>query len=100
MLGLFNENVFSLDVLNSRKKLFPYGRLSVNNTSQDLTLERIKTFNLRMTASEVSTFVNLLPLMIGDLVPQNNKHWLFLIQLLELSEALFVNSIDRTLKMI
>jgi len=77
LLELINSKVISLSVLNGRKQLFQYGELEINNASIALDFNRLKQFNLKMTASEVNCFIFFLPLMIADLVPKGNKHWIF-----------------------
>ncbi|KAG5666043.1 hypothetical protein PVAND_017775, partial [Polypedilum vanderplanki] len=41
---------------------------------------------LRMSASETKTFLILLPLMIGHVVPEQNKYWKMIVTLIELLE--------------
>lgn len=89
ILALINDNVISLDVLNSRKTLFKYGASQIGNLSSPLVLTKIKAFNLKMSASEVSCFICLLPIMIGDLIPRGNKHWQLLITLVQFIDFAF-----------
>lgn len=77
----------TLDDVNNRKRLFPYGELEINNSSNDLSYKRIETYNLDMTASEIWSFVHFLPLMIGDLIEHSNKHWILLCSLIRVMDG-------------
>ncbi len=41
---------------------------------------------LYCTASETSKFARLLPLLIGDLIPEDNEHWSLYLILLQITE--------------
>lgn len=43
-----------------------------------------------MSAREMQTFVHYFPLLIGDLIPENNQIWLFFIDFIEI----LINVID------
>ncbi|KAI8115944.1 hypothetical protein CVS40_11913 [Lucilia cuprina] len=86
LLGLINDKVVSLDDINRE--------IEIGNTSIPLDYNRLKKFNLKMTASEVSCFVHLLPLMIGDLIPSDNKDWEVFISLLQIFDLIFKTSYE------
>lgn len=81
------SNDLTLEILNARKRLFPYGPLEINNNSRDLSQKRIEQSNLEMTASEIWSFVHFLPLMIGDLIPHTNEHWKLLCLMLKVVDG-------------
>lgn len=95
LFSLINENVLSLNSLNNRKRLFPYGEFQISNRSPDITMNNIKNGRFKMTASEMLCFVTYLPLMIGDLIPSNNKHWRFLILLSKIIDLLMQNELSK-----
>lgn len=88
ILGLIQENIVTLDCINSRKSLFQFGEIEVGNKSGPLDLCRLKNYNLKMTASETMCFTNFLPLMVGDLIPFSNDHWKVFIILLQIIDLL------------
>ncbi|XP_067634959.1 uncharacterized protein [Eurosta solidaginis] len=49
----------------------------------------------KMTASEVLCFTNFLPLMIGDLISPDVKHWKLLVLLIEIVDLLFDSSFSK-----
>lgn len=75
LLSLIKDNVITLSIINFRKQFFQFGEADKGNNSNPLEYEKLKSFSLKMTASEVMSFVHFLPLMIGDLIPINNEHW-------------------------
>lgn len=86
--SLIEEKVLSLDVINNRKNRFPYGELEVGNISINITKKHLINCNLKMTATEVYCFISFLPLMLGDLIPINNKYWSILIYLVNILDLL------------
>lgn len=85
---------FSIDVLNDRKLLFDYGETETGNISTPFVLSLLKVNNLKMTARETMTLIHFLPLMIGDLVPENNKVWELLITLVKIIDLILLSEID------
>lgn len=79
------KKFFSLYTLNQRKSNFNYG-LDQDKLSTDITSNHIKDKKFRMSASEMQCFMHYLPVIVGDLVPKNNKVWNFLLVLIKLIE--------------
>lgn len=50
-----------------------------------------------MTAREMMCFVSLFPLMVGDMVPQDDEVWLLFLNLLEIIKILTSFDIPRDL---
>lgn len=88
LVALINEKVVTLNTINNRKKLFQFGETEIGNNSVPLCIARLKTFNLKMSASEIGCFIHFLPLIIGDLIPIGNKNWELLITLLQILDFL------------
>lgn len=82
------KKFLSFKRLNVRKKMFNYGPIEITNISNDITPDHIKKFKLKMTASEMMSFVHHFPLMVGDLVPTHDEVWLFFVSFLELIDLL------------
>lgn len=43
-----------------------------------------------MSSREMQTFIHFFPLLIGDLVPENNQIWLFLINFIEMIDLILL----------
>lgn len=80
--------LFSLEKLNNRKTTFHYGPIEVGNISPEITLLHLQNNHLKMSAREVMTFIHFFPLMIGDLIPEDDEVWNFVIILLKIVELL------------
>lgn len=92
---------FSLTTLNLRKANFNYGTLEIGNRSEEISLHRLKTNNLNMSARECWTFIHFFPLMFHDLVDNNSDVWKFIcivVQLLDL--VLYVSHNSSTINLL
>ncbi|XP_018577570.2 uncharacterized protein LOC108915902 isoform X2 [Anoplophora glabripennis] len=70
---IFEEKFFDLQTLNNRLKHFNF---SANHNKPPLIMhENLKKMNLRMSASEMKTFLLNADLIFGDLIPEGNKYW-------------------------
>ncbi len=85
---------FDLDDLNERKDFFDYGCILISNISvKKITMDNLRQ-KIKMSSSEMMTFSLLLPLMIGDLIPENNPYWKMLLTLNDLIENCLKSSYD------
>lgn len=66
---------FSLDTLNNRIQCFNYGPIENQNRPPLLSVDFLKTNQIKMSATEMLCFTRHLGLMIGDLVPTNSEIW-------------------------
>lgn len=92
---LIEKNYFDLNKLNERKLSFNYGEIEIGNISREITANNLKHFHLKMTAREMMAFVHLFPLMVGDLVKNDDEIWSFLLRFLEIIEILLYFEISR-----
>ena len=92
-----NDKLFSLDILNSRKQSFNLGQTEINNASPAIKINHLQSLKLHMSASEMWTFCHLLPIIIGDLVPRDNKHWKLICLLIEIMDILLRVKFDEKL---
>lgn len=83
-----NTKYFSLDIFNLRKQNFNYGLLEVGNFTRPILEKHLNQFRLKMTASEMKSFIRLFPLIIGDLIPEDDSVWHFLQNLLKIINLL------------
>ncbi|XP_058974396.1 uncharacterized protein LOC131800730 [Musca domestica] len=87
LLGLIEENIVTLEQINQRKQLFQYGDQEVGNISPALDITKLKKNKMTMSARECWSFTHFITLMIGDLVPVNNKFWKLLCLLIEIVDV-------------
>ena len=90
--ALIAEGYFTLDVLNSRIAAFIYLGSDKTNRPSPLTKCGNK-IQIRQTFIQMWCFVRLLPLFVGDLIPENNEHWCLFLQFIQLVEYIFAPSI-------
>lgn len=93
---IYVDKYFNLDMLNDRIKFFNYS--SNDNKPPLLSAENLKKQCIRMSASEMKTFLLSAGLIIGDLIPHNNEFWEIFIYLRKILQIILRKSID--LKMI
>ncbi|XP_047995688.1 uncharacterized protein LOC125233664 isoform X1 [Leguminivora glycinivorella] len=87
--------LFSLSTLNNRLSLFDYSAKELDQKpTTEITIENLKNKKLKMSASEMSCFVNILPFLIGDLVPEDDRVWNFFLNLLKIIDILLMSEID------
>lgn len=80
--------IFSLETLNLRKQNFNYGPLEIGNFSKPILEKHLNQNRLKMTASEMKSFIRFFPLIIGDLITEDDNVWNFFKILLKLIELL------------
>lgn len=68
------DHFFTLAEINSRIDSFNYGP-NETNKPRPIKPNQIKNRHIKMSASEALSFIRNLALLIGDLIPRNNKHW-------------------------
>lgn len=91
------KKFFTLECLNHRKLFFNYGEKESGNKSPEININHLNKCHLKMSASEMMTFVHLFPLMVGDLIPHDDEIWLFFLQFLEIIEILLLYNISQDL---
>ena len=70
------ERYFTLEELNARIENFDYGFTECSNKPPPLYYNSTTCeYNVNTSAAEMLCLVRYLGLIIGDLIPQNNKHW-------------------------
>lgn len=92
---IFTFKLFTLDMLNYRLLMFDYGPIDKVNRPPSITATCLKKSKLKMTASEMFTFVKLLGLLIGDFVPTDNPFWQLYLLLRQIVEITHSKILDR-----
>lgn len=75
LISTYETDNFTLDVINKRKNLFDYGIYKISNIPEDITVSNLDEQHLTMSSCEIFNFVDLLPMMIGDLIPDDDATW-------------------------
>lgn len=83
ILAFIGKKYFSLDYLNNRMRSFKYNQ-DIKNRPDNITLNNLKSLNLKFTASEAIVFVVHLNLIIGEKIPLGDEHWRLYILLREI----------------
>ncbi len=88
---LIKAGFFDLDLLNSRITSFDYSPADSKNKPSPILQRKIRNPDgaSGQTASQMWCLVRYLPLLIGDLVPEDNEHLELIILLLECMDFIF-----------
>lgn len=90
--NFISRGVITLEQFNLRKQLFNYGPIEIENISEEIKIEHIRSGKLRMSAREMMTFCHYFTLFIGDLVNNDDETWKFVCLIFELVELLLSHS--------
>lgn len=94
---ILEVRIISLETLNNRKQHFNYGAIEIGNNSHPIEKHHLLNNHLKMSAREIMCFINFLPLMIGDLIPNNDDVWLFFFNFLEIIDILMSYTLTKDL---
>lgn len=91
ILALINDGYCSLDTLNKLKSDLSYGEVESGDKSPPITMKRLQSRKLLMSASEMQCFAHHFPLIVGDLIRDKNYPvWKFLLQTIKFVDLLFL----------
>lgn len=92
----------SLQTINYRIQQFDFKETENRNTFKVISRDHIKSASFKMTAREMMLFVHYFPLLFGDVIPENDKVWNFILSLIELTSLVllpkFNNELLKTLE--
>lgn len=93
--SLIEQKHLTLEKLNYRITSFDYGFCDKSNKPSVISKSDLRNLegSMRQSASQMWCLLRLLPTMIGDLIPQGNKHWELLLLLLLCMEFIFSPSL-------
>lgn len=74
LYSLISDKIVTLNFINSRIKSFPYSILR-RVIIKPLFLVQGNKFKIKQSAVEMLCLVKYLGLMIGEVIPDKNKHW-------------------------
>ena len=94
---IISQGLFTLDSLNDRIRSFNYGRGETSSKPVQISKKSIhsKEGTIKQSASKMWCLFRNLPLMIGDLIPEDNPHWELILSLLNIMSVLFAQAITR-----
>ncbi len=95
--ALIAEGCFSLDELNNRLSSFSYGFIDRKNRPSPISPSAITnpTGASGQTAAQMNCLVQYLPLIIGDLVPEESDNWEVLLLLFEIYKIIMAPRISK-----
>jgi len=94
ILKLCKLNYFDLDTFNGRLNGFKYGAEEFTNKPSTIRVEKLKNYNLGVTAAEMIFIVHYFGLLIGDRVPEDSIPWKLYIKLKQISVILMSRAIN------
>lgn len=93
ILAFIRDDYCTLDELNRLKADLSYGDVENGDKSPPITMERLQSRRLLMSASEMQCFAHHFSLIVGDLIPdQNYPVWKFLLETIKFVDLLFLPS--------
>lgn len=87
------KKYFTLDTFNYRKQMFNYGETEIGNICAEVDMKMLDNANIKSSAREMMTLIHFLPIIIGDLVPRNDKVWKFICVFLEIVAIVLKNTL-------
>lgn len=92
---------FSLELLNDRLTSLAYG-LDARNKPVELSMLHINQCNVRLSASEMLTFIRYFSILVGDKIPGGDSYWALYLKLREILELVMAtcvwNGLDAVLQ--
>ena len=73
----------TVDVMNNRRVIFPYAEHEKSNKPRPFFIKNCEKsgekLKVKQSATEMMCLVRYLGLMIGDLIPPNDEHWIYIL---------------------
>ena len=88
------KKYFSLDQLNSRMIFHDWGLTHSDNIPSQISQKDLKKDNMRMSASEMLSFVHHFGILIGELIPQDDVAWRLYIIIRKITDIVMSPSIQ------
>ena len=86
--------LFTLTEFNDRITSFCYSELDKRNQPQPVNIKPLTKLKVKQTACEMWNLLRLLPLMIGDLVPNDNECWLLFCKFVDIVDRMCATSFN------
>lgn len=91
---IYDEKYFTLEELNQRMLSFDYDHDEKANVPHSIAKEQFKKRKFSMTASEMSNFMQNITFIIGDLIPEEDVVWHFLLATVKFFDTCYLPSYD------
>lgn len=91
---IYDQKYFTLKMLNERMSSFPYGPDEKSNIPRRISAKQLKKKEFKMSATEMSHFVHNITFMIGDLVPEEDPVWHFLLSTVKFYDMCYLPCYD------
>lgn len=91
---IYDQKYFTLETLNQRIRSFPYGEEEKSNVPSPILESQFKGTKFRMTAAEMFNFTHNITFMIGDLVPEDDTVWCFLLETVKFFDMCYLPSYE------
>lgn len=72
-----------------------FGEMEKGNLPTDITTEKLKSDNLKMTSSEMFFFAHHFTLIVGDLIPDENPVWQLVLTAIKFLDLCYLPSYDQ-----
>ena len=94
---LIVKRYFSIDTLNARITSFNYGLPDAKNRPCNICWSTLQSRDgvIKQKAGAMWCLVRHMPLMLGDLVPENDEHWELILALLTCMDIIFAPTVSK-----
>lgn len=92
ILRFIGEGYITLEIFNKLKDDLLYGETEAGNKSPSITMERLESKKLLMSASEMQCFTHHFGLIVGNFIPKEDPAWKFYIQNLKFLDLVYLPS--------
>ncbi|RMX47642.1 hypothetical protein pdam_00025503, partial [Pocillopora damicornis] len=85
------ENYFTLEIVNDRLERLWYPQSDASNKPSPIKPQSLANNSMRISqsAARMWCLARMFPILIGDLIPQNDEHWENFLRLLKIEEIVF-----------
>lgn len=97
LLYFINKKFFDLPLLNQRIQSFNYGSIEAAYKPNEIKINDIKRQKFKLSARQMMTFCFIFPLLIGDMVPEDDPVWNFVLIMLDILDSLLCFEISETI---
>lgn len=91
---IFIKSYFTVETLNFRLIIFGYNK-TITNKPIEFKEKAVRKKSVKMTASEMRTFVRIFALLVGDLIPDNDFVWKFYLILRDIIEIILCRQMQK-----
>lgn len=90
-----DKGYFVLNELNNRIRNHDFGPIDSDNIPPEISDSNLKNDNIKMSASEMWTFIRHFGLIAGDLMPEDDKIWSLYLNIRQILALITANTVDK-----